>query len=230
MDKQQTARWNRQLKIKQVRTDYADTPVGALVTRRFVRHDELLAAADALMASPAGRSAGATLQKSTEEKKMIAAVLPFANALHLLYLEAEDDEKAHALRLNKTDYNALPGALALAEVRNVMKQSLAQAKPLAEEADLDKADLEELHEAAEAFSQLLAAPKVARETGKTTNTALDAALRAADQFVKKELTPAVELLKRKQAKFYNALREAMRVDDAPGARGTAEAKPTGPAA
>lgn len=230
MDKQQTARWNRQLKIKQVRKDHAATPVGGLVTRSFARHDELLTAADTLMASPAGRSEGATLQKSTEEKHMIAVVLPIANALHLLYLEAKDEEKAHALRLNKTDYQALPGALALAEVRNVAKQARTRAKPLAEEADLDKANLDELDEAAEAFSQLLTAPKVARETGKAANTALDAALRAADQFVKKEFSAAVELLKRKQPAFYAALREAMRVDDAPGARGTDDAKPTGPVA
>jgi hypothetical protein len=231
MDKQQTARWNRQLKIKQVRKDHATTPVGGLVTRSFARHDELLKAADALMTSPAGRSEGATIQKSTEEKQMIAAVLPIVNALHLLYLEAEEVEKAHALRLNKTDYQALPGALALAEVRNVVKQARANAKDLAAEADLDQADLDELNETAEAFSQLLTAPKVARETGKATNTALDTALRAADQFVKAELTPAVELLKRKQPAFYAVLREAMRVDDAPGARSKeAPAKSTGSAA
>jgi hypothetical protein len=224
MDKRQTARWNRQLKIKQVRQDHATTPVGGLVTRSFARHDALLAAADTLMASPAGRSQGATRQKSSEEKKMIAAALPFANALHLLYLEAEDAEKAHALRLHKTAYEGLPGALALAEVRSVAQQARAQAVPLAAEADLDQADLEELDAAAKAFASLLAAPKVARETGKTTNTSLDTALRAADQFVKTELTPAVELLKRKQPAFYAALREAMRVDDAPGPR---DAEPTG---
>jgi hypothetical protein len=233
MDKKQTARWNRQLKIKQVRKDHAAVPVGGLVTRAFARHDALLSAADALMTSPAGRSAGATLQKSAEEKKMIAAVLPVANALHLLYLEDEDGEKAHALRLNKTDYQALPGALALAEVRNVAKQARAQAKALDEEADLDKDDLDELDEAAEAFSGLLAAPKVAVESGKTTNIALDGALRAADQFVKKEFAAAVELLKRKQRPFYDALREAMRIDDAPGAREASDAdakKPESPAA
>jgi hypothetical protein len=231
MDKKQTARWNRQLKIKQVRKDHAAVPVGGLVTRAFARHDALLTAADTLMTSPAGRSEGATLQKGTEEKQMIAAVLPIANALHLLYLEAEDGEKAHALRRNKTDYQALPGALALAEVRNVTKQAHAYAKDLANEAEIDKADLDELDEAVEAFSQLLTAPKVAVETGKTTNTALDNALRATDQFVKLELTPAVELLKRKQPAFYNALRAAMRVDDAPGARGASDAKkPSGPAA
>ncbi len=65
------------------------------------------------------------------------------------------------------------------------------------------------------FCSSLTAPKVARETGKATNTALDAALRAADQFVKTERTPAVELLKRKQPAFCAALREAMRVDDSP---------------
>ena len=231
MDKQQTARWNRQLKIKQVRQDHAATPVGGLVTRSFARHDELLTAADTLLTSPAGRSAGATLQKSAEEKQMIAAVLPLANALHLLYREAGDGEKAHALRRHKTDYQALPGALALAEVRNVARQARANAKALAAEADLDQADLDELDEAAAAYAQLLAAPKVARETGKATNSALDTALRAADQFVKLELTPAVELLRRKQPAFYTALREAMRVDDAAGARTPATpAKPAGPAA
>lgn len=231
MDKQQTARWNRQLKIKQVRKEHAAVPVGELVTRGFARHDALLTAADELMTSPAGRSEGATLQKSTEEKQMVAAVLPIANALHLLYLEAGDGEKAHALRRNKTDYKALPGALALAEVRNVAKQAHAHAKELDAEAEIDKADLDELDQAAEVFGQLLTAPKVAIETGKTTNTALDAALRAADQFVKNEFGATVELLKRKQPAFYNALREAMRIDDAPGARSAPDPKkPGGPAA
>ena len=235
MDKQQTARWNRQLKLKQVRKDHAATPVAGLVARAFAHHDALLATADDLMTSPAGRSAGATLKKSTEEKRVVAVVLPVANGLHLLYLEAGDEEKAHALRRLKSDYNALSGALLLAEARNVAKQARANAKALAAEADLDKADLDELDEANGALDTLMTAPKVAIETGKTTNTALDAALRAADKYVKEKLTPAVELLKRKQPKFYDALREAMRIDDAPGARGSgdtapAPGKPAGPVA
>ena len=235
MDKQQTARWNRQLKIKQVRRDHAAIPVGKLVTRKFTRHDELMAAADDLMTSPTGRTAGATLQKSTEEKRAVALALPFANALHLLYLEAEDEEKAHALRLLKSDYTGLGGPLLLAEARNVAKQARTNAKALATDADLDKADLDELDEAIGAFDALMTAPKVAIETGKNANTALDAALRAADVYVKEKLTPAVELLKRKQPKYYDALRAAMRIDDAPGARGSGNAAPTpgrpaGPAA
>ena len=235
MDKHQTARWNRQLKLKQVRQDYAATPVSGLVSRAFARHDALLAAADDLMTSPAGRSAGATLKKSTEEKRVVAVVLPIANALHLLYLEAEDEEKAHALRLLKSDYNALPGPLLLAEARNVAKQARANAKALAAEAEFDKADLDELDEANEALKGLMTAPKVTIETGKNANTALDAALRAADVYVKEKLAPAVEVLKRKHPQFYEALRAAMRIDDAPGARGSGDVaptpgKPTGPAA
>ena len=228
MDKHQTARWKRQLKIKQVRQDYAATPVSGLVSRAFARHDALLATADDLMTSPAGRSEGATRKKSTEEKRVVAVVLPIANALHLLYLEAEDEEKAQALRLLKSDYNALPGPLLLAEARNVAQQARANAKALADDADLTKADLDELDAATAAFDALLTAPKLAREAGKTTHTALDAALRAADVFVKKELTPAVELIKRKQTAFYNSLREAMRIDDAPGARSTGAAAPATP--
>ena len=235
MDKQQTARWNRQLKLKQVRQDHAATPVSGLVARAFARHDALLATATDLMTSPAGRSEGATLKKSAEEKHVVAVVLPIANALHLLYLEAEDEEKAHALRLLKSDYNALPGALLLAEARNVAQQARANAEVLATEADLDKPDLDELDEAIGAFDGLLTAPKVSIETGKNAHTALDAALRAADVYVKAKLTPAVELLKRKQPTFYDALRAAMRIDDAPGARGSGDAVPTpatpaGPAA
>ena len=41
-------------------------------------------------------------------------------------------------------------------------------------------------------------------------------------------TPAVELIKRKQTAFYNSLREAMRIDDAPGARSTGAAAPATP--
>ena len=235
MDKQQTARWKRQLKLRQVRQDHAATPVSGLVSRAFARHDALLATADDLMTSPAGRSEGATRKKSTEEKRVVAVVLPIANALHLLYLEAEDEEKAQALRLLKSDYNSRPGPLLLAEARNVAKQARINAKALATDADLDKADLDELDEAIGAFDALMTAPKVAIETGKNTNTALDAALRAADVYVKEKLTPAVELLKRKQPKFYDALRAAMRIDDAPGARGSGDAAPTpgrpaGPAA
>ena len=232
MDKQQTARWNRQLKIKQVRRDHAAIPVGKLVVRKFARHDELLAAADDLMTSPAGRTTGATLQKSTEEKRAVALALPFANALHLLYLEANETEKAHALQLKKTDYEALPGALALAETRNVAKQARANAQALADEADLDQNDLDELDGANEAFGDLMTAPKVAREAGKITTTALGDALSAADLFVKKELTPAVETLKGKHRAFYEALKQAMRIDDAPGARATdtLDPEPTPPTA
>lgn len=235
MDKQQTARWKRQLKLKQVRQDYAATPVAGLVQRAFARHDELLQAADDLMTTPAGRSEGATLKKSTEEKRVVAVVLPIANALHLLYLETGNAEKAQAVRVLKSDYTALSGPLLLAEARNVAKQARANAKALATDADLDKADLDELDEASEAFAALLTAPKVAIETGKTTNAALDAALRAADAYVKETLTPAVELLKRKQPAFYEALRAAMRIDDAPGPRDSGDVaptpgKPTGPAA
>ncbi len=221
MDKQQTARWNRQLKIKQVRQAYAAVPVGALVARVFARHDELLATADALMTSPAGRTLGATIQKSAQQKQAIALALPLANALHLLYLEAEDAEKAHALRRTKTDYTSLPAALILAETRNVAQQARAHAQQLATEANLDATDLDQLDAANAAFAAGLTAPQVARETGKTRNTTLDAALRAADVFVKAELAPAVETLKLKQPEYYAALQQAMRIDDAPGARSTA---------
>ncbi|WP_310391156.1 hypothetical protein [Hymenobacter sp.] len=226
MDKQQTARWNRQLKLKQVRQDHATVPVPGLVTRAFARHDALLTAADDLMAAPAGRSEGATLKKSTEERNLIAVVVPIANALHLLYLEAQDEEKAYALRRNKSDYQSLPGPLVLAEARNVAAHARANAKALAAEAELDKADLDELDQATAAFSALLTAPKVARETGKASNSALDAALRAADAHVKQTLAPAIETLKRKQPAFYAALREALRIDDAPGARAEAPEPPT----
>ncbi len=229
MDKTQTARWNRQLKIKQVRQDHAATPVGPLVARKFARHDDLLAVADELMATPAGRSAGATLQKSAEEKHLVQLVLPFANALHLLHGEADEDEKAHALRLKKSDYTALPAALVLAEARNVATQAHASATLLASDADLTKADLIALDAALAAFASLLTAPKVAIEAGKNTHTALTAALRAADVFVKAELAPAVETLKRKQPALYAALIQAMRIDDAPGARGAADS-PAKPAA
>ena len=225
MNKDQTARWTRHLKLRQVRRDHAATPVPGVVARAFARHDALLTAADDLMTSPAGRSEGATLQKSTEQKQVVAVVLPIANALHLVYLEANEVEKAHALRLLKSDYNALPGPLLLAEARNVARQARAHAPALDKEAGLDAKDLAELDTANEAFNQLLTAPKVSIETGKTTHTALDTALRAADVFVKKELTPAVELLKRKQPKFYDALREAMRIDDAAGPRTPGDTPP-----
>ena len=98
---------------------------------------------------------------------------------------------------------------------------------LAEEADLDHADLTELDHANTVFAQLLAAPKVTIETGKATNQALTAALAAADAFVKQELARAVELLRRKQPALYAALREAMRVDDAPAGAAPAPDKPAG---
>lgn len=226
MDKQQTARWKRQLKLKQVRLAHATTPVGGLVTRAFARHEALLQAADDLMTAPAGRSEGATLKKGAEEKRVVAVVLPIANALRLLYQEAGDEESAQAVRVLKSDYNALAGPLLLAEARNVAKQAHAQAKELAAEADLDKDDLAELDDANKAFAALLTAPKVAIETGKTTNAALDTALRAADVFVKDTLTPAVETLKRKQPAFYEALRAALRIDDAPGPRSSADVSPS----
>lgn len=227
MDKPQTARWNRQLKIKQVRQDFAATPVAALVARKFTRHDELLKAADDLMSAPTSKSRGATLKKSEEENKVMAQAMPFANALHLLYLEAGEDEKAHALLRNKSDYTALPGALVLAEGRKVSKQAHALAQTLAADADLNTADLKALDGAIDAFGKVIAAPKVAIEAGKNTNTALDAALSAADLFVKMELTPALETLKGKNRKFYDALKQAIRIDDAPGAHGpaTPPAKP-----
>lgn len=225
MDKQQTARWNRQLKIKQVRRDHAATPVPGLVARIFARHDALLTTADDLLTLPAGRSAGITRKKSEEEKQLIAQALPFANALHLIYLEAGDDEKAHALRLKKSDYTALAGPLVLAEGRNVAGQARICAKALATEANLDADDLLQLDQAIKGFGDLLTAPKVAIETGKTTNSELTAALRAADAFVKKELAPAIETLKLKQTKLYDALREAMRVDDAPGPHSAPPTKP-----
>lgn len=40
-------------------------------------------------------------------------VLPIAKALHLLYLEANDAEKARALRRNKTDHAAQPAAITM---------------------------------------------------------------------------------------------------------------------
>ena len=100
------------------------------------------------------------------------------------------------------------------------RQARAHDKALAVEADLDSADLDELDEANAAFSNLMTAPKVSIEAGKTANEALDTALRTADTFVKETLAPAIETLKRKQPRFYEALRAAIRIDDAPGTRGS----------
>ena len=81
----------------------------------------------------------------------LRSALPVANALHLLYLEDEEDEqvseKAYALRLNKSDYSALRGALALAETRNVAQQAQGKKDLLEKEADIDSKDLSELDEA-----------------------------------------------------------------------------------
>lgn len=233
MDKREVARWNRHLKIKKVRQDHAAVSVGALVQRRFARHDELVAAVQTQLDSPAGRTEGATRQKSAEETRVIAQVLPVVNALYLVYLDSTetDDkalEKAHALRRTKSDYTALPAALVLAEARNVARQAAPLAAKLAE-ANLDADDLRELNEAIAAFDRYMAAPQVSRASGKTSTSTLSAALLAADQFIKAELRPAVETLKPKQPAFYQALIEAMRIDDAPGARGNGDDEPTPPA-
>ena len=231
MDARETARWNGQLKIKKVRQTYADTPVSALVKRVFARHDALLAGIEDLISSPAGRSQGATLKKSAEELRAIAAALPVANALHALYLEDETDaqgsEKAYALRLNKTDYKALPAALSLAETRNVAKQAQTMKDQLASEADIDQTDLDDLADANQKFGNLLAAPKLAREAGKTQNNAVGSALKAAGAFVKKDLRQAAETFKNKHKDFYNALKEAMRIDDAAGPDSGAAPTPAG---
>ncbi len=227
MDARETARWNGQLKIKKVRETYAATPVSKLVQRVFARHDALVAGIEDLISSPAGRSQGATLKKSAEELRAIAAALPVANALHALYLEDETDEqgseKAYALRLNKTGYKALPAALSLAETRNVAKQAQTMKAQLASEADIDQADLADLDDANRKFGNLLAAPKLAREAGKTQNKTVGDALKAAGVFVKTDLRQAAETFKKKHQDFYNALTEAIRIDDAASAPGSGAA-------
>ncbi len=164
----------------------------------------------------------ATLKKSAEEKRAIAAALPVANAFYLLYLEDETDpaasEKAHALRCNKTDYVALPAAMALAETRRVAQQALALKAKLASDAGIAKPELDELTAANAAFGQLLAAPKLAIEAGKTNRTALGTALKATDKFVEAKLRPAIKTLSPAFAGLRAALLQAMRIDDAPGAR------------
>jgi hypothetical protein len=231
MDKEQVANWNRHLKIRQVRKEHAGVPVSKLVTRVLDRHEALLQTAEGLMDTPEGRSEGATLKKSKEEKRAIAAALPVANAMYLLYLEDEADaqgsEKAHALKRFKTDYDALPGPLTLAETRNVARQALAMKTKLADEADIDADDLGELDKANQAFGELLTAPKLAREKGKTKRTALDTALKAADLFVESDLRPATKTMKGAAADFRDALLEAMRIDDAAGPdKGADDTKPT----
>lgn len=231
MEKFQVANWNRQLKIRKVRADYAGVPISKLVTRVLDRHEALLQTAEGLMDTPEGRSEGATLKKSKEEKRAIAAALPVANAMYLLYLEDEDDEqgseKAHALKRFKTDYDVLPGALTLAETRNVAKQAQTMKTKLADEADIDAKDLGELAKANDTFSKLLSAPKLAREKGKTKRTALGTALKAADLFIDSDLRPAAKTMKGEATDFRNALLEATRIDDAasPG-KGPDEVKPT----
>ena len=220
MEKFQVANWNRQLKIRKVREEHAGVSISKLVARVLGRHEALLQTAEGLMDTPEGRSKGATLKKSKEEKRAIAAALPVANAMYLLYLEDKDDEqgseKAHALKRFKTDYDALPGALTLAETRNVARQAKVPAmkKKLAEEADIDTVELAELDGANETFSQLLSAPKLAQEKGKTKRTALGTALKAADLFVESDLRPATKTMKGEAIPFRDALLEAMRIDDA----------------
>ncbi|WP_305005899.1 hypothetical protein [Hymenobacter aranciens] len=215
--------------------DHVGVPISKLVTRVLGRHEALLQTAEGLMDTPEGRSAGATLKKSKEKKRAIAAALPVANAMYLLYLEDEDDEqgseKAHALKRFKTDYDGLPGALTLAETRNVAKQAAVPTMKtkLADEAEIDSEELGELDEANKAFSNLLTAPKLAREKGKTKRTALGTALKAADLFVDSDLRPATKTMKGEAAGFRDALLEAMRIDDAasPGkGPGPDEVKPT----
>ena len=212
-----------------MRQAHSGPAVLGLVARVFAWHEELLTQLTTLMKNPAGRSEGATLQKSKQEKRAIAAALPVANALYLLHLEDEDDEqaseKAHALRRNKSAYSALPAALALAETRNVAQQAAPLKKLLADEAGIGQAALDELTAANEAFSKLLAAPKVAIEAGKNNRSAVSAALKAADKFVEDKLRPAVRTLGDEYRELREALLQAMRIDDAPGARGAGEEKP-----
>ena len=222
MEKNQIANWNRQLKIQTVYDAYTGATLPPLVLRVFGQHTALLQMVTTLMGGPEGRSEGATLKKSAEEKRAIAAVLPVANALYLLHLEDETDdqasEKAHALRRNKTDYTALPAAVALAETRRVAQQALALKTKLASDAGIAKPELDELGAANVAFGQLLAAPKLAIEAGKTNRTALDTALKAADLFVEAKLRPATKTLGTAFTGLREALLQAMRIDDAPGAR------------
>ncbi len=222
MEKPQVANWNRQLKVKSVYDAYAGPALPGLVLRVFGQHTALLQAATALMDGPEGRSKGATLKKSEEQQRAIAAALPVANALYLLYLEDETDaqasEKAHALRRNKTDYKALPAAVALTETRRVAQQAQTLKTKLASDAGIGKPELDELAAANAAFKQLLAAPKLVIEAGKTNRTALGTALKAADKFVEAKLRPATKTLGLAFKGLREALLQALRIDDAPGAR------------
>ena len=231
MDKQQVANWERQLKIRKVAKANAGLALSPLSKRVLAGHEALLAKVQGLLDDPAGRSEGATLQKSKEEKRAVAAALPVANALYLLHREDKADEKgsekAHALRRNKSDYD-MPAALALAETRNVAKQAKAMEALLLSESEIEKDDLKELDAANMAFGDLLAAPKLAIEEGKTALKALGAALKAADKYVESDVRPMVKSVRRKFPDFAAALLEAMRIDDAAGARKDPPAAPATP--
>lgn len=229
MEKEQVANWNRHLKVRKTRTDNFTVVLSPLVGRVLGRYETLLAEAEALMNTPAGRSQGATLKKSKEELRTIAAAMPVANALYLLYLEDDTDEKgsekAYALRRNKSDYSTLPAALTLAEAKNVAQQAAPLAAKLEAEAGIDTDDLKELDAAIASFANMLAAPKTAIATGKTKRTALGTALKAADRFIDTDLRPAIKTMKGAAAGLRDALLEALRIDDAPGARQDATATP-----
>ena len=127
---------------------------------------------------------------------------------------------------NKSDYD-LPAALVLAETRNVAKQAKAMGDKLLSESEIEADDLKELDEANEAFGNLLAAPKGTIEEGETALSALGAALKAADKYVESDVRPMVKSVSKKFSPFATAMLEAMRIDDAAGARkGTADAPAT----
>lgn len=189
--------------------------------------------------STANRRAGATQAKDASRTALAAPATAMLNALRLYHQarytatgDVQHQQTAAEMTVRRPS-DLKDGGMATGPLQRLLGRALTllDTLPAGALADYnhDAAKIDRFRALAAQFGAVAGAPRAARDEARTLGESLGQALRAARDYVKNDLLPAVGLLADDNPEFVRGFRQANRQDDRRGGQSARPAQPNPPA-
>lgn len=185
------------------------------------------------------RAAGATQAKEQSRTALVAPATAMLNALRLYYRaqyattsDVEDEKSATEMTLNRPA-DLKDGGMPTGQLQRLLGRALTLLDTLPADAlagyNHDAVKIAKFRTLAGQFGAVAGAPREARDDAKTLGETVADTLKAARDYMKSDLLPAVGLLADDNPTFVKGFKQANRQDDRRGGQSPRKPKPDQPA-
>lgn len=184
-------------------------------------------------------TSGASEAKELSRTALVAPATAMFNALRLYFraqfaatADVEHQKAAAEMTLNRPA-DLKDGGMPTGQLQRLLGRALAHLDALPVDAlvgyNHDAAKIKKFRTLAARYGAVADAPRDARDEAKTTGESVEATLKAARDYIKSDLLPAVNLLAEDNPDFVKGFKQANKQDDRRGGQKPRKPKPDQPA-